>query len=158
MVFVMPIILNITNIANDAKNKIIAKRQCLNAVLIIVMACLFAHLVDRGFYTFKTSSKDANRSVAYFALTFKIGLMASSVIVFVMLYRIVKSETFLLMKQGMYLAHVIIISSYFAFWAAYTITYQFCMADPDFFNNIQDARLLTLAVMELMYNWNLKFS
>jgi len=50
--------------------------------MIIVVACLVAHFVDKAFYTFKQSSPDANKGIAYFAFIFKICLLIMTVFVF----------------------------------------------------------------------------
>ena len=52
----MPVLIKIAEYAQDASNKITSIRQCLNATMIIVVAILVAHFVDRSFYTFHQSS------------------------------------------------------------------------------------------------------
>ena len=53
---VLPILNKLGELAADASNKISSVRQCLRAAMIIVIACLVAHFVDKAFYTFKESS------------------------------------------------------------------------------------------------------
>lgn len=56
LVVVLPILSKIAEYAQDASNKITTARQCLSAIMIIVMAILVAHFVDKAFYTIKQSS------------------------------------------------------------------------------------------------------
>ena len=56
----LPILIKIGEYAQNANNKIASARQCLNATMIIVVAILVAHFVDKAFYTFKQSSADAD--------------------------------------------------------------------------------------------------
>ena len=54
--FNLPIYCKIAEYAQDAHNKINSTRQCLQAVLVIYVAVLVAHFVDKAFYSVKDSS------------------------------------------------------------------------------------------------------
>ena len=95
LVVVLPILCRIGEQAADARNKISSVRQCLAAAMIIVVACLVAHFVDKAFYTFKQSSKDADYSVTYFAFIFKVCLIVMTAFVFVRLRQVIKNEPLL---------------------------------------------------------------
>ena len=69
--------------------KIASARQCLNATMIIVMAILLAHFVDKVFYTFKRSSEEADQKVTYFAIALKMGLIIMIAYVFTRLKSVV---------------------------------------------------------------------
>ena len=75
--------------AQNANVKIAAARQCLNATMIIVMAILLAHFVDKAFYTFKRSSSEADQKVTYFAIALKISLIVMIGYVFMRLKTVV---------------------------------------------------------------------
>ena len=53
--------------------------------MIIVVAILLAHFVDKAFYTFNKSSDDANDKITYFAIALKLSLIFMIAYVF---YRI----------------------------------------------------------------------
>lgn len=120
--------------------------------MIIVVACLVAHFIDKAFYTFKESSTQAEHSVTYFAFLFKICLMSMLAYVFIRLPQIIKKEPLLKFKRNIWLTHVISIVAYFLTWAAYVIAFTLWSRDPNSETDTGDARLRTLAVCELLYN------
>ena len=64
----------------------------MNATMIIVLAILMAHFVDKVFYTFKESSTDADHAITYFTMTLKACLMVMITFVLVRIRYIVKAE------------------------------------------------------------------
>ena len=76
----------------DAHNKIMSTRQCLNATMIIVLAILVAHFVDKVFYTFKESSTNADYAITYFTMILKLALCCMIMFVLFRIRYIVKSE------------------------------------------------------------------
>ena len=50
-------------------NKITARKQCLNACSIIICALVVAHFLDKGFYTIRLSSTQANFTTSIFSIT-----------------------------------------------------------------------------------------
>jgi len=89
--------------------------------MIIVVACVVAHFVDKAFYTFKFSSKDASRSITYFVFIFKICLLIMTVFVFTRLRQVVNREPLLKLNKNMWLIHVVALVFYFVWWGAYEI-------------------------------------
>jgi len=91
----LPILTKIAEFAQDAHNKIISIRQCLQAILIIVVAILVAHFVDKAFYTVKDSSSVADDTVTYFALVLKVMIMIMECYCFIRLWLVIRAEPLL---------------------------------------------------------------
>lgn len=149
---VLPILCKIAEYAQDANNKITTARQCLSAIMTIVIAILVAHFVDKAFYTIKQSSQTADNTITYFAIFLKCCLMSMIGFVFYKLRAEIKKESLLKMKTGMWAFHILALSLYFIWWTLYEVAYYFWMLDPNMETGLSDQRLVTLAVIELCFN------
>ena len=116
--------------AQDASNKVMSARQCLNAANIIVVAILLAHFVDRLFYTLKDAATDADHTIAYFAIGFNVCFIIGITVVFYRIPRIVRSEPALMLNTRLVAVHIAALSLFFSFWAIYMTAYEVWMADP----------------------------
>ena len=148
----LPILIKIADHAHNASNKIASARQCLNATMIIVVAIVVAHFVDKAFYTFKESSADADQKVTYFAIALKLCLIVMIAYVFVRIRTVVHSEPLIKLNKTLWLLHVSLLSIYYLMWAAYEVTYTTWMLDPNSKHDISDNKLKVLAVVELLFN------
>ena len=81
----MPIYSKIAEYAQDAHNKINSIRQCIQAILVIYVAVLVAHFVDKSFYIVKESSTMADNTITYFALAMKSTMIVMETYIFVRL-------------------------------------------------------------------------
>ena len=120
--------------------------------MIIVMAILLAHFVDKAFYTFKRSSSEADQKVTYFAIALKISLIVMIVYVFVRLKTVVQSEPMLKLNMKLWLVHVVILLGYYLMWASYEVAYTFWLLDPNSEKEFTDTRLKVLGSVELIFN------
>ena len=57
---VLPILSKIAEFTEDAHNKMVSIRQCLNATMIIVVSILIAHFIVEAAFTLKSSSDMAD--------------------------------------------------------------------------------------------------
>ena len=148
----LPILNKISEFAQDANNKIASVRSCLNAFMIIVVAILVAHFVDKAFYTYKKSSDDADQTVTYFTIALKLMLM---LLIFYVLWKIRKviiEEPTSKLNTKMWNSHICLIGFYYCMWASYETVYTAWMLDPNHQRDLTDNTLIMLAVVELIFN------
>ena len=148
----LPILIKIADHAHNASNKIASARQCLNATMIIVVAIVVAHFVDKAFYTFKESSEDADQKVTYFAIALKMCLIVMIAFVFIRIRTVVNSEPLIKLNMRQWTLHVGLLSIYYLMWAAYEIAYTVWILDPNSKRNFTDTKLKMLAIVELTFN------
>ena len=120
--------------------------------MIIVVAILVAHFVDKAFYTFKKSSSDADTKITYFAIALKICLMIMITFVFARIRTVVNSEPMLKLNFKLWIMHVISLIAYFILWTTYEISFTFWELDPNSKHNAGDTKLEVLAIVELIFN------
>ena len=58
--------------------------------MIIVVAILVAHFVDKAFYTMKDSSQALDNTITYFALALKLSISIMIAFIFVRLHKVVE--------------------------------------------------------------------
>ena len=87
--------------------------------MIIVVAILVAHFVDKAFYTVKDSSLEADNTVKYLAAVLKLSIALMIGYVFWRLYRVVKAEPLLQINMVLFNIHIVALSLYFILWTAY---------------------------------------
>ena len=92
LALVLPILGKIAEHAQNAHNKIISIRQCLQATMIIVVAMLVAHFVDKAFYTIQDATNIIDNTVKYLAVALKLCIMAMCCFVFIRLRQVINSE------------------------------------------------------------------
>ena len=131
----------------DAHNKIVSTRQCLNATMIIVLAILVAHFVDKVFYTFKESSTNINYFITYFTIVLKFLLMIMIMFVLFRIRYVVKNEPMLKFNSRIWKLHIITLAAYYSMWAFYEI--WFTVSDDD---DASDIYNIVLTVSTLVYN------
>lgn len=121
--------------------------------MVIVVAVLVAHFVDKAFYTFKESSPDADQKVTYFAIALKLCLIIMIIYVFGRLRIAINGEPMLKLNTKIYVLHVLFLSAYFVFWVCYEIAFTFWELDPNSkHDNVGDTKLKVLAAVELSFN------
>ena len=148
----LPILIKIADHAHNASNKIASARQCLNATMIIVVAIVVAHFVDKAFYTFKESSEEADQKVTYFAIALKMCLIVMIAYVFIRIRSVVLSEPLIKLNMRQWTLQVGLLSIYYLMWGAYEITYTFWILDPNSKRDFTDTKLKMLAIVELTFN------
>ena len=99
--------------------------------MIIVVAILVAHSVDRAFYTVKQSSLSADNTVKYFGLILKLCIMVMVSFIFIKLHRVIKAEPLLKLNKTIYRTHVAALVLYYSLWVAYDVTYNVWEDDPE---------------------------
>ncbi len=104
----------------------------------IVIAILVAHFVDKAFYTIKQSSQTADNTITYFAIFLKFCLMSMIGYVFYQIKVVIKKESLLKLKTGMWVLHILALSLYFIWWALYEVAYYFWMLDPNMESGLSD--------------------
>lgn len=115
-------------------------------------AILIAHFVDKVFYTIKTSSTNADHTIAYFAVVLKLCLMVVLIYVFYRLYKVVKSEPLLKLNSRMFCIHITAMFLYYFWWSAYEIAFIEWMTDPEKSGDATTRKLRALAAIELLFN------
>ena len=60
LALILSVLTNLEKKWAEAQNKLASKRQCLSAIMTIVMATVLAHSIVRSFYTVRESSAHAD--------------------------------------------------------------------------------------------------
>ena len=99
--------------------------------MIIVVAILVAHFVDKAFYTFKKSSEDADQNIMYLSIALKVCIMISICITLCRIRYVVTKEHTINLRTRLWNIHVIFITSYYILWGGYELFYTMWMLDPN---------------------------
>ena len=147
----MPVLIKIAEYAQDASNKIMSIRQCLNATMIIVLAILIAHFVDRTFYTFRQSSDSADQKVWYFAVALKSGLIIMVTFAFIRIRKVINNDPYVTLNKKLFNIHASALFIYYVLWVLYEISHTLWILDPDY-GKMTDNTLIVLAICILTFN------
>ena len=148
----LPILSKIAEFAADAHNKIVSIRQFLRAGLVIMVAVLTAHFIDKAFFTIKDSSSIADDTITYFNLVLKMILLGTTVYVFIRIWQVINAEPLLQLNKRLFNVHVWSLSFYWVFWGAYEVTYVVFQLDTKWKPGEEDTNLVLLSVMTLCFN------
>ena len=100
----------------------------------------------------KTSSDEADNTVTYLALFLRLCIAVMIGFIFIKLYLVTKSEPLLQLNKKMYTMHIVTITFYYVFWAAYEVCFNIFEFDNDYVWGENDAKLTLLAVISLLFN------
>lgn len=106
----------------EAGNKLMSKRYCIKATMIIVGAFIVAHFLDKSFYTIKKSSSSADKAAAVFAFLMRGFLFVISVISAIKIYKVIKKEQFLKLQTRICYLHIVILGFNFMFIGLYELS------------------------------------
>ena len=80
MALILEILINMGKNWMEAGNKLMSKRYCIRATMIIAGAFIVAHFLDKSFYTIKKSSPNADKAAAIFAFSMRSFIFIISVV------------------------------------------------------------------------------
>lgn len=120
--FIFDILVDLNQTWQDASNKLVSRRQFLNATMIIVLAFIIAHFFDKSFYTFKASSDRVDSTVAVFALLMRLYIFVLSGYVFFKVIRVTRRERLLQLNKKILVVHICVLSCLLAFEMIYEIS------------------------------------
>ena len=75
--------------------------------MIIVIAFLVAHLLDKSFYTLRDSSSDADQTAAAFFLTMRLFFWVLMIFSLASMSRIISSEPYLTYRGWVWTMHIV---------------------------------------------------
>ena len=157
---ILEILVNMGKNWVNAGNKLISKRYCIRATMIIVGAFIVAHFLDKSFYTIKRSSSTADKAAAVFAFVMRGFLFILSILSFYKIWQAVKLEPFLRIKQRMAWLHAVILGGNFFFIALYELSLLIWATGGTNkeLEELSSSRLFFLSFCELFYNISCVFS
>ena len=95
MALILDVLVDMSKNWMDAGNKLMAKRYCIKATMIIVGAFIVAHFLDKSFYTIKKSSSSADTAAAIFSFATRGFLCVLSCTSGYKIWKVVGKEKFL---------------------------------------------------------------
>ena len=123
LALILEVLVNLGKNWMDAGNKLMSKRYCIKATMIIVGAFIVAHFLDKSFYTIQSSSTNANIAAALFSFTMRGFLFVMSLVSAIKIYRTIKREPFLNLNCRICYLHVGILGIEFFFQGLYELCF-----------------------------------
>ena len=101
----LEVLVNLRESWYEAGNLLMSKRQCINAMLIIVCALICAHFLDKVYYTLAGKQLGGGDTAAYFSIAMRVFLYILTVYIVYRIYKVVHNETFLRIENCISTAH-----------------------------------------------------
>lgn len=94
----------------------------------------------------------AARTITYFALALKAGIIIMILFSFVRMYIVINKEPLLEMNKGMFRTHVLALALYIVGLVAHEVSFDLWSFDTDYQKNIPDTKLTLFAAITLCNN------